>query len=104
MKKILVIIVILITLSTSAMSDIDSTVDEKVKDFIDSNLVILTKEVAIGHGESIDTLAELLNIQDVDMFCAFLQANYQNIDTVLNVKVADQFNSISVVDMQFTIN
>ncbi len=91
-------------LSTLAMSDIKNTKNEKAEEFIAKNRVILSKEASIGHGESIDTLAELLSIGDVERFSLFLQANYKQIDTILRADVAEKFKSMSEAKMQVTLN
>jgi hypothetical protein len=99
MKKILTNLLALMVLSTLAMADVSHTksytINERAKEFVASNMSILEKEIAIGHGESIDTLAELLNIDEVALFSASLQAHYKSIYTTQNVKMADMLNSIS---------
>ena len=107
MKKILKSLVLVMALSSVAMSDVNGVANERAKEFIASNLVILAKEAALGHGESIDTLAELLSIRDVDKFSAYLQTNHQdikNIGTTLTASMVEEFNNISTIDMQLTIN
>ncbi len=90
-------------LNTLAMSDVNhkknTVVNERAKEFVASNMYILEKEIAIGHGESIDTLAELLNIENVALFSASLQTYYKSIYTTQNVKMADMLNSISATLM-----
>ncbi|MCX6051959.1 MAG: DUF3015 family protein [Campylobacterales bacterium] len=107
MKKILMNLVVVMAFSTLAMADVDATVNERAKEFIASNLVILAKEAAVGHGESIETLAELLSIRDVDKFSAYLQTNHKdikNIGTILTASMVEEFNNISTIDMQLSIN
>ncbi len=108
MKKILVSALALMALSTLAMSDINnqlrskksnSIMNERAKEFVASNMPILEKEIAMGHGESIDTLAELLNIENVALFSASLQANYNRIYMTQNGTIADVLNSISATSM-----
>lgn len=104
MKKILICTLTLIALNTLAISDENSMAKARAKEFIDSNLLILTKEIALGHGESIDTLAELLSIKDTSMFITFLQENYKDIDSVLNTQTFEEVDNVSSVDMQLTTN
>ncbi|MFA6137909.1 MAG: DUF3015 family protein [Sulfurimonas sp.] len=103
MKKISMSLLALMVLGTLAMSDVshkkNTVVNERAKEFVASNMSILEKEIAIGHGESIETLAELLNIDEVALFSASLQAHYKSIYTTQNVKMADMLNSISATLM-----
>jgi len=63
--------------------------------FVASNMDILEKEIAIGHGESLDTLGELLKVEDKVAFNAELQANYNKIYSSESVKMADVLDNIS---------
>ncbi|MCX6075324.1 MAG: DUF3015 family protein [Campylobacterales bacterium] len=103
MKNILMNLLTIMVLSTLGMSDVShknkSIVNERAKEFVASNMYILKKEIAMGHGESIDTLAELLNIKNVALFSASLQANYNRIYMTQNGTIADVFNSISAASM-----
>ncbi|RLA73434.1 MAG: hypothetical protein DRG78_22595 [Epsilonproteobacteria bacterium] len=69
--------------------------NEMAEEFVASNMDILAKEIAVGHGESIDTLAELLNIEDKATFSASLQANYNSIYTSQKVEMSDVLDNIS---------
>lgn len=73
--------------------------NERAEDFVASNMDTLAKEIAIGHGESLDTLAELLNVEDKATFSASLQANYNKIYTSQKVKMADVLDHISTTSM-----
>ncbi len=72
--------------------------NERAQEFVASNMDTLAKEIAIGQGESIDTLAELLNIEDKAGFAAALQANYNKIYASKHVKMADVLDNIATVD------
>lgn len=71
--------------------------NERAQEFVASNMDILSKEVAIGHGESLDTLAELLNIEDKAAFSASLQANYNRIYPTQDVEMSDVLENITSV-------
>jgi len=55
----------------------------------------LAKEIAVGHGESLDTLAELLKVEDKATFSAALQANYNSIYTSQKVQMSDVLDNIA---------
>ena len=69
--------------------------NEIAEEFVASNMDILAKEISVGHGESIDTLAELLNVEDKASFCASLQANYNSIYTSKRVEMNEVLDNIS---------
>ena len=71
--------------------------NETAQDFVASNMDTLAKEIAMGHGESIDTLAELLNVADKDAFATALQANYNKIYSSQNVEMADVLDNITAI-------
>jgi hypothetical protein len=57
----------------------------------------LAKDIAMGQGESVDTLAELLNVEDKAAFSAALQSNYNDIYTSKNVEMSDVVANISTI-------
>ncbi len=69
--------------------------NERAEEFVASNMDQLAKEIAVGHGESVDTLAELLAVEDKEVFASALQANYNSIYTSQNVEMADVLDNIS---------
>ncbi|MDT8337712.1 MAG: DUF3015 family protein [Sulfurimonas sp.] len=71
----------------------------QAEEFVASNMDQIAKEIAIGHGESIDTLAELLEISDKATFSASLQENYNKIYTSQDVKMADVLDNISTTTL-----
>ena len=73
--------------------------NERAQEFVASNMDQLSKEIAIGHGESIDTLAELLDIADKATFSASLQENYNNIYTSKDVKMSNVLDNISTTTL-----
>lgn len=73
--------------------------NERAEEFVASNMDTLAKEIAAGHGESVDTLAELLDVQDKDAFASALQANYNKIYTSKNVEMNEVLDNISETSM-----
>jgi len=66
--------------------------NDKAVNFIENNMDALALDISNGQGESIETLASLLNIDDTKAFGAMLQANFDKIypDTEINsAKVID---------------
>ncbi|WP_373001130.1 DUF3015 family protein [Sulfurimonas sp.] len=88
-----------ITSGTSGCSKTKFVMNERAQEFVASNMDILAKEIAVGHGESIDTLAELLQVEDTASFSASLQSNYNSIYTSKSVKMADVLDNISTTSL-----
>jgi opacity protein-like surface antigen len=86
-----------ITSGTSGCKKTKLVMNERAQEFVASNMDTLAKEISIGHGESIDTLAELLNIEDTAAFSASLQANYNSIYTSEKVEMNDVLDNIASV-------
>ncbi len=84
-----------ITSGTSGCKKAKFVMNERAAEFVASNMDILAKEIAVGHGESLDTLDELLNVEDKLAFNAALQANYNKIYSSKSVKMADVLDNIS---------
>ena len=84
-----------ITSGTLGCKKTKVVMNERVTEFVASNMDILAKEIAVGQGESLDTLAELLNVEDKAMFSASLQTNYNKIYSSKSVKMADVLDNIS---------
>ena len=86
-----------ITSGTSGCKKAKFVMNERAEEFVASNMDILAKEISVGHGESIDTLAELLNVEDTAAFSASLQANYNSIYTSEKVEMNDVLDNIASV-------
>lgn len=71
--------------------------NEQTQEFVASNMDQLAKEIAIGKGEALDTLAELMAVSDKASFVASLQDNYNKIYTSQDVKMADVLDNISTL-------
>lgn len=87
-----------ITSGTSGCKMTKFVMNERAADFVASNMDQLAKEAAMGQGETVDTLAELLNIEDKAAFAASLQKNYNSIYTSSDVKMADVLDNIATLE------
>ena len=88
-----------ITSGTSGCKKTKFVMNERAEEFVASNMDQLAKEIAKGQGESIDTLAELLNVEDKATFAASLQQNYNNIYTSQKVEMNDVLDNISTTSL-----
>jgi len=88
-----------ITSGTSGCKKVKLVMNERAEEFVASNMDILAKEIAVGHGESIDTLAELLSVSDVATFSASLQSNYNSIYTSQKVEMNDVLDNIATTSL-----
>lgn len=88
-----------ITTGTLGCKKTQFVMNERAEEFVASNMDQLAKEIAIGHGESVDTLAELLKISDKATFSASLQANYNSIYASQNATMADVLDNISATSL-----
>lgn len=71
--------------------------NEKAINFVNANLDALSNEAALGTGEHLDTLAELLDVSDVESFKANLRANYlavYNSSNVVGSEVLDKASTL----------
>jgi len=84
-----------ITSGTLGCQKTKFVMNEQAQEFVAANMDQLAKEIAQGQGESIETLAELLEVSDKATFAASLQANYEAIYTSQNSKMADVLDNIS---------
>lgn len=84
-----------ITSGTLGCEKTKFVMNERAEEFVASNMDILAKEIARGHGETLDTLAELLEVSDKATFSAALQANYNSIYTSQKVQMSDVLDNIA---------
>jgi len=84
-----------ITSGTSGCKRAKFVMNERASEFVASNMDTLAKEIAVGHGESVDTLAELLNVKNKATFASALQTNYNKIYSSQSVKMANVLDNIS---------
>ena len=88
-----------ITSGTLGCKKTKLVMNDRAEEFVASNMDILAKEIAIGHGESLNTLAELLLVEDKNAFTVALQHNYNAIYTSKNVQMADVLDNISTTSL-----
>jgi len=86
-----------ITSGTSGCKKSKLVMNERAAEFVASNMDQLSREIAIGHGESVSTLAELLNVQDKAAFASALQANYNAIYTSEKADMATVLDNVSTI-------
>ena len=87
-----------ITSGTSGCKKVKFAMSERAQEFVAANMDQLAKEAAMGRGETVDTLAELLEVEDKAAFAAALQENYNAIYTSKDVKMADVLDNIATVE------
>jgi len=68
--------------------------NDKAINFMENNMDTLALDISNGQGESIETLASLLDIKDTKAFGAMLQANFDKIYTDTDVNSAKVINNI----------
>ena len=71
--------------------------NDKATKFVENNMDALAMDISNGQGESIDTLATLLKIEDKASFTAKLQKNFDSIYTSTNVTSAQVVDNIITV-------
>jgi hypothetical protein len=86
-----------ITSGTSGCKKTKLVMNERAAEFVASNMDQLSREIAIGQGESVSTLAELLNVQDKAAFATALQANYNAIYSSDKADMATVLDNVSVI-------
>ncbi len=88
-----------ITSGTLGCKKTKLVMNERAQEFVASNMDILAKEISVGHGESLDTLAELLQVEDKAEFSAALQTNYNSIYTSQQVEMSDVLDNIATTSL-----
>lgn len=86
-----------ITSGTSGCKKAKFVMNERAQEFVAANMDTLSKEIARGYGESVDTLAELLKVEDKLSFASSLQANYNRIYTSKNVEMSTVLDNITTM-------
>jgi len=69
--------------------------NDKLNKFVTENMDELALDISAGKGETLSTVAKLMNIEDTSSFSAKLQANFSNIYTSENVTSATVIDSIA---------
>jgi len=88
-----------ITSGTSGCKKTTLVMNERTSEFVAANMDTLAKEIAVGHGESLDTLDELLEVKNKLAFNSKLQSNYNKIYSSKSVKMADVLDNISTTNI-----
>ena len=84
-----------ISSGTSGCKKVKFVMNDRAQEFVASNMDALAKDISKGQGESLSTLAELLEIKDKTEFYAALQSNYTSIYVNSQVEMADVLGSVS---------
>ena len=59
--------------------NINKAVSIEVYEFVTANMDNLAKDIAMGHGDTINSLGSMLAVKDVNAFGSKLQANFSEI-------------------------
>ena len=85
-----------ITSGTSDCSKPNNYVsNDKLNKFVSENMDELAMDISAGKGETLETVAKLMNVENSVEFSAKLQANFSNIYTSENVTSATVIDSIA---------
>lgn len=73
--------------------------NEKLDKFVVANLDSLARDIAAGHGESLETMVELIGVSPEQRMDAYakLQTNFSNIFTYENIEAAEVINNVIAV-------
>jgi len=69
--------------------------NDKLNKFVSENMDELAMDISAGHGETLNTVASLMNVQDKETFSANLKKNFSNIYASENVTSASVIDSIA---------
>ena len=83
-----------ITFGTSGCSKATSIVDNDTHKFVDDNMDRLALDISKGQGESLDTLALLLRVENKKEFAVKLQTNFDKIYTSENITSSEVIDNI----------
>ncbi len=86
-----------ITSGTSGCSWQGLVMDTRVQEFVASNMDTLSKEIAQGKGESLDTFVELLQVEDKEAFKVALQENYNKLYANKDAQMADVLSNAATL-------
>lgn len=78
-----------ITSGTSGCKSGKVAMDSRTQEFVAANMDALSQEIARGNGEHLDTLVELLNVENKEAFKVALQENYHKLYANANAQSAD---------------
>lgn len=86
-----------ITSGTSGCKKAKLVLNERAAEFVAANMDQLSREISMGKGESVETLAELLNVENKAEFASALQANYNAIYTSEKVDMANVLDNVATI-------
>lgn len=69
--------------------------NEKLHRFVNENMDELAMDISVGNGETLNTVATLMNIEDRATFASKLQANFTSIYANENVSSAEVIDNIA---------
>ncbi|RXJ76906.1 hypothetical protein CRU86_06805 [Aliarcobacter skirrowii] len=69
--------------------------NDKLHRFINENMDELAMDISVGNGETLNTVATLMNIEDRATFASKLQANFTSIYANENVSSAEVIDNIA---------
>lgn len=69
--------------------------NDKLNKFVEDNMDELALDISAGKGETLETVAKLMNVEKNSEFSAKLQANFSNIYSSQNVTSANVIDSIA---------
>jgi len=69
--------------------------NDKLNQFVGENMDELALDISAGKGETLATVAKLMNVENTPAFSSKLQANFSNIYTSKNVTSATVIDSIA---------
>ena len=69
--------------------------NDKLNKFVSENMDELAMDISSGQGETLTTVAKLMNVEDTKAFSSKLQSNFTNIYTSENVTSANVIDSIA---------
>ncbi len=69
--------------------------NDKLNKFVSENMDELAMDISAGQGETLTTVAKLMNVEDTKAFSSKLQSNFTNIYTSENVTSANVIDSIA---------
>ncbi len=86
-----------VTSGTSGCKKARFVLNERAAEFVVANMDQLSREISMGKGESVETLAELLNVENKAEFASALQANYNAIYTSEKVDMANVLDNVATI-------
>jgi len=69
--------------------------NDKLNQFVNENMDELAMDISAGQGETLNTVAKLMNVENSEVFAAKLQANFSDIYANDNVTSAQVIDSIA---------